>query len=104
MLEKRHWLEHKEELGNKFSYDRAEKLLNDIKNISKGKDELTLVDKLRNIIKQMGNALGFIRTIRTALMEYNSQNLKFFGNNYYEEIQKIFKIKQKIVKVGFFIF
>jgi WASH complex subunit 7 len=91
MLEKRHWIEHKEELGNKFSYDRAEKLLNDIKNISKGKDELTLVDKLRNIIKQMGNALGFIRTIRTALMEYNSQNLKFFGNNYYEEIQKTVK-------------
>jgi len=92
MLEKRYWLEHKEELGNKFSYDRAEKLLNDIKNLSKGKEELTLVDKLRNIIKQMGNALGFIRTIRTALMEYNSQNLKFFGDNtFFEQMQKSFK-------------
>jgi WASH complex subunit 7 len=92
MLEKRYWLDHKEDLGNRFSYDRAEKLLNDIKNLSKGKDELTLIDKLRNIIAQMGNALGFIRTIRTALMEYNSQNLKFFGDNsLFEQIQKSFK-------------
>jgi len=92
MLEKRYWLDHKEELGNKFSYERAEKLLNDIKTLSKGKEELTLVDKLRNIIAQMGNALGFIRTIRTALMEYNSQNLKFFGdNNLFDQIQKSFK-------------
>lgn len=92
MLEKRFWLEHKEELGNKYSYDRAEKLLSDIKSLSKGKEELTLVDKLRNIIAQIGNALGFIRTIRTALMEYNSQNLKFFGNlSIYEGMQKCFK-------------
>jgi len=92
IIQKRFWLEHKEELGNKFPYDKAEKLLNDIKSLSKGKDELTLVDKLRNIIAQMGNVLGFIRTIRTALMEYNSQNLKFFGESkLFEEMQKSLK-------------
>jgi WASH complex subunit 7 len=90
MLEKRFWLDNKEKILNKYPYERAENLCNDIKNILKTKDELTLVDKLRNYISQIGNALGFIRIIKTALMEFESQNIKFFSkNNNFEEIQKL---------------
>lgn len=88
MLEKRYWLDYKEKINNKYPYERADALCNDIKNLLKTND-LTLIDKLRNFISQMGNALGFIRTLRTALMEYNSQNLKFFSNNKtYEDLLK----------------
>jgi WASH complex subunit 7 len=80
MMEKRYWNEWKEKIQNKYPYERAENLCNDIKNLEKNSD-VSLVDKLRIFISQIGNALGFIRTIRTALTEYNSQNLKFFSNN-----------------------
>jgi WASH complex subunit 7 len=92
MLEKRYWLDYKEKINNKYPYERAENLCNDIKNIMKTKEELTLVDKLRNFISQIGNALGFIKVIRTALMEFNGQNLKFFAN------QKNFEEMQNLVK------
>jgi WASH complex subunit 7 len=92
MLEKRYWLDNKEKINNKFPYERAENLCNDIKNLLKTKDELTFMDKLRNFISQIGNALGFIRVIRTALLEYNAQNLKFFANNSnLDEVQKLIK-------------
>jgi len=81
MLEKRYWTEYKEKIGNLYPYERAEFVCNDIKNLVKTKDENTLVDKLRIFITQIGNALGFIRTIRSALLEFNSQNLKFFNHD-----------------------
>ena len=89
MLEKRYWLDNKEKIQNKYPYERAENLCNDIKNLAKTKDQQTLVDKVRIFITQIGNALAFIRTIRTSLMDFNSQNLKFFSNeNNYENILK----------------
>jgi WASH complex subunit 7 len=87
LLEKRYWLDNKENIQNKYPYERADNLCNDIKNLIKTKDEVTLIDKLRGFITQIGNALAFIRTIRSSLMDYSSQNLKFLENQY-EEIFK----------------
>ena len=80
MIEKKYWNDNKERIQNLYPYDRAEDLGNDIKNLEKTTD-VTLIDKLRLLISQIGNALGFIRTIRTSLTDYNSQNLKFFSSN-----------------------
>jgi WASH complex subunit 7 len=106
MLEKRYWLDNKEHIHNRYPYERAENLCNDIKNLIKSKDEITLLDKLRGFITQIGNALGFIRIIRASLIDYSTQNLKFFsGNeNQYEEILKnlsSIEIEDEGTKVSF---
>jgi len=81
MLEKRYWADYKEKNNNMYPFSKAESVCNDIKNLLKTKDETTLIDKLRIFISHVGNALAFIRTIRTALKEFNSQNLKLFNHN-----------------------
>jgi len=81
MLEKRYWTDYKEKNNNMYPFSNAENVCNDIKNLIKTKDEMTLIDKLRIFITQIGNACAFIRTIRTALKEFNSQNLKFFNHD-----------------------
>lgn len=105
MLERRYWLDNKEKIQNKYPYERAESLCNDIKNITKTKDDQTLIDKLRGFITQVGNALAFIRTIRSSLTDFSAQNLKFFTeDNTYEEILKNINqidIEDKNTKISF---
>lgn len=80
ILEKRYWIENKEEIQNFYPYERAEKLMNDIKHYGKEGDT-NLVDQLRQCIVYIGNALGFVRTLKAALTEYHSQSLKYFSTN-----------------------
>ena len=73
----RNWLENKDKLDLKFPYGKAEHLLKEIVGMGVAKDGTTYADKLRVYISQIGNTLALIRTIRSALMQFKSQNLKF---------------------------
>lgn len=78
IIEKRFWLDNKEKLNNLYPFERAEQLMNDIKQYAKS-DLTTIIDHLRSYIAHLGNALAYVRTIKAALTEYQNQSLKYFS-------------------------
>ena len=40
-------------------------------------DETNLIDQLRNIITSIGNALGFVRLLRSASLNFSSKSVQF---------------------------
>jgi WASH complex subunit 7 len=78
----RNWVEQEREAhpdGNEshYLYSRAKALEKEIRNLEKYEDESTLLDKLRNIITSIGNALGFVRLLRSASLNYSSKSVQF---------------------------
>jgi hypothetical protein len=49
----------------------------EIRNMEKYEDDSTMLDKLRNIITSIGNALGFVRLLRSASLNYSSKSVQF---------------------------
>jgi WASH complex subunit 7 len=80
IMEKRYWLENKEDLQNFYPYERAEHIMNDIKQYGKT-GNTNIIDQLKNCISHVGNALGYVRTLKSALKEFQSQSLKYFSTN-----------------------
>ena len=59
------WFEqHKDEINGMFPYARAEKLVTDMKRITGAAQNLSPLDHFRILITEIGNALGFVRTVR----------------------------------------
>jgi WASH complex subunit 7 len=70
---------NKESLNSFYPYERAEKIARDIKKLgNSGRNNITFLDKFRQLITQIGNALGYIRMIRNASLKDNSNLIKFF--------------------------
>ena len=91
MIEKRYWMENKEKISNFYPYSRAEHLMNDIKNYAK-KGDVTLIDQLRCFIAQIGNSLGFVRSLKTSLTEFRNQSTKYFSQNPSNLVDSISKV------------
>lgn len=80
IAEKSFWNDNKDKYNNKFPYKRAMILMKDIKEYIK-KGDLTIIDQMRSYISQIGNALGFVRSLKSALTEYRNQSIKYFSSN-----------------------
>ena len=60
------WLEqHKEECNGMWPYDRAEKFVTDMKRIAATPNGLSALDHFRILITEIGNALGFVRMVKS---------------------------------------
>ena len=78
LREQRLYLKNKDALKGQYPYERAEKLSKDIKKLGTiGKSNQTFLDKFRQLITQIGNALGIVRMIRNASLKDNSNLIKF---------------------------
>lgn len=73
----RYFVENKESLDSKYPYDRAEKLLRDIRKLGVLADNQTYLDKFRVLISEIGNAMGYVRMIRSGGLLYTSNAIKF---------------------------
>jgi len=69
--------ENKEKLKNKYPFVRAQKFNRAIRKLGVTKKGETYLDRFRRIITEIGNALGYVRTVRSAGMEYSSNAIKF---------------------------
>lgn len=58
-----------------YPYERAQHLYKEIKKIGKFEDDSNYLDKLRDIVTSVGNALGFIRLLRSASLNTESRNI-----------------------------
>lgn len=70
--------ENKETLDNRYPYERAEKLVREIKNkVGKTKEGVSYLDKFRVLITEIGNAMGYVRMIRSGGLLHTSNSIQF---------------------------
>uniref|UniRef100_A0A8D8VB21 WASH complex subunit 7 n=1 Tax=Cacopsylla melanoneura TaxID=428564 RepID=A0A8D8VB21_9HEMI len=76
--------ENKLKLGQKYPFDRAEKLLKALKSIQEDPDptdaelgHLNYAERFRVVITQVGNAIGLIRMIRSGSLHYCANSVQF---------------------------
>eukprot|EP01016_Furgasonia_blochmanni_P026262 TRINITY_DN2796_c0_g2_i7.p2 TRINITY_DN2796_c0_g2~~TRINITY_DN2796_c0_g2_i7.p2 ORF type:complete len:348 (-),score=114.55 TRINITY_DN2796_c0_g2_i7:2772-3815(-) len=74
--ELRFYKDKKKHLG-RYPYERAEELAREIKRLGSFDDGKTYLDKFRQLITQVGNALGFVRLIRSAAISVCSKNIEY---------------------------
>ena len=78
--ESRFWNENKSKINYNYPLERASNLRKKILSLDDNKKE-TEIQKTIQAITQIGNAIALARCIRTALMDYNSQNSKLLTND-----------------------
>lgn len=73
------WFEqHKEECDSLWPYDRADKLVTKFKRLSQNQQNGTsALDKFRMLITEIGNALGFVRMVRSGGTRYLNNAIGF---------------------------
>ncbi|RWS17994.1 WASH complex subunit 7-like protein [Dinothrombium tinctorium] len=74
MKDLRHFRESK---VNKFPFERAEKLVKGIRVLGLTPDGLSYLDQFRQLISQIGNALGFVRMLRSGALHCSSNSVNF---------------------------
>ena len=61
----------REELDNQYPYARAAKFHADIRKLGVNEHNETYLDRFRKLITQIGNAMGYVRMVRTAGIFYD---------------------------------
>ena len=72
--EKAFWDQNKETIKYNYPLERAMSLRQKIINLDENK-VVNIITKCIHFVTQIGNAVALSRCIRTALMDYNSQNV-----------------------------
>ncbi|RWS27195.1 WASH complex subunit 7-like protein [Leptotrombidium deliense] len=67
----------RESKANKFPFERAEKLVKGIRVLGVTTDGLSYLDQFRQLISQIGNALGFVRMLRSGALHCSSNSVNF---------------------------
>lgn len=65
------------EVNNMYPYDRALKFVRDIRKLGVNETGKSFLDQFRILITEIGNALGYVRMVRSASMYYCSEAVKF---------------------------
>ncbi|KAL6052161.1 WASH complex subunit 4 [Balamuthia mandrillaris] len=73
----RYFKENKDKLGNHYPFERAQTFNKEIRNLGLTESGLTYLDQFRILITEIGNAMGYIRMIRSGGLYYTSNAIKF---------------------------
>ncbi|EGR33139.1 hypothetical protein IMG5_060890 [Ichthyophthirius multifiliis] len=79
------FFEFKGQHDNKYIYERAEKLQKVIKKLGNFDDGKNYLDQFRVLLTQIGNALGLVRLIKSASLNYCSKCIEFLPSQICEE-------------------
>lgn len=75
--ERRWFRKHKGECANQYPYDRSLKFVKDIRKLGVLDNGRTFLDQFRVLITEIGNALGYVRMVRSAGMLFCSDAVRF---------------------------
>eukprot|EP01012_Entosiphon_sulcatum_P015126 TRINITY_DN2013_c3_g2_i1.p1 TRINITY_DN2013_c3_g2~~TRINITY_DN2013_c3_g2_i1.p1 ORF type:complete len:1175 (-),score=403.67 TRINITY_DN2013_c3_g2_i1:71-3595(-) len=92
MKDWRQFLEAKEESKGMYPVKKAEKFLKDIRKLGVT-DGLSFLDQFRELVTEIGNALGYVRMVRSGGLRFISDSIKFVPDiteiiNFEEHAQK----------------
>lgn len=88
----------RETKDGKFAYERADYLVKGVRKLGLTSDGLSYLDQLRLVITEIGNALGFVRMLRSGALHCSSNVIAFVPDM--EELGKI-SFKDLVIKEGF---
>jgi len=80
LKDQKFYKENRDQLANKYPWERAEKFNQEIKKLHGFDDGSSLMDKFRELITEIGNALGFVRMIRAGGLNYCSAAISLVPN------------------------
>jgi len=89
----RYFRENKDSLKNMYPYERADKFNREIRKLGVTDKGLTYLDQFRKLITEIGNAMGYIRMIRSGGMNFTSNAIKFVP-----DLQRIVKFEDLVGK------
>ena len=75
--QQRSFKQERERLNSRFPYELADKFLKDIRKLGVAEDGTTFLDQFRKQITEVGNALGYVRMVRSGGLHHVSQSIKF---------------------------
>jgi len=76
--ERKYFRASRKDLDNRYPYDHASALQVDIKKLGLSPtDKQSFLDKFRGLVCEVGNALGYVRMVRTAGMHATAEAIKF---------------------------
>lgn len=67
----------REDVGKKFPYERADKFVKGIRRLGVSPEGQSFLDKFREVITEIGNALAFVRILRTGSLHSCSNSIAF---------------------------
>eukprot|EP00742_Colponemidia_sp_Colp-10_P007056 GILJ01007574.1.p1 GENE.GILJ01007574.1~~GILJ01007574.1.p1 ORF type:complete len:1186 (+),score=205.74 GILJ01007574.1:74-3559(+) len=73
----RFFKDNKDRLDNKYPFERAEGFNRDIRKLGSTEDGKSFLDKFREVVTEIGNALGYVRMVRSAGLHHCSNAIKF---------------------------
>ncbi|KAL0224785.1 hypothetical protein RCL1_002697 [Eukaryota sp. TZLM3-RCL] len=79
-------LSEKGTINAEFELKEAESLLRDVRSLGRSEsDGVSYFDKFRELITEIGNALGFVRLLRSGALSHTASNVQFLPN--FEDIE-----------------
>eukprot|EP01113_Clastostelium_recurvatum_P020853 TRINITY_DN2468_c0_g1_i2.p1 TRINITY_DN2468_c0_g1~~TRINITY_DN2468_c0_g1_i2.p1 ORF type:complete len:1156 (+),score=429.18 TRINITY_DN2468_c0_g1_i2:487-3468(+) len=87
--------ESRESLGNMYPFERAVKFNKDIRKLGVTDAGMSFLDQFRVLITHIGNAMGYIRLVRSGGLHYISNAIKFVP-----DLQNISKFEELVTKEG----
>jgi WASH complex subunit 7 len=76
----RFYKESASKLGNKYPQTRALKFIKDIRKLGLHENKENYLSLFRNLITEIGNALGYVRMVRAGGLRYISEAIKYVPN------------------------
>lgn len=73
----RYFREKKAEISSQYPYDRADRFNKEIRRLGVTQQGYTYLDQFRILITEIGNAMGYVRLIRSGGLRYVSNSIKF---------------------------
>lgn len=78
LLQEQRWFrKNKNKVNNYYPYERAENMSRTIKKLGRTQSGILYIDKFRQLITHIGNALGYVRMIRSASLKDNANLVKY---------------------------
>ena len=68
---------HDDDVNNCYPFERARKFVVEIRKLGLNANNKSFLDQFRILITEIGNALGYVRMVRSASMYYCSEAVKF---------------------------
>lgn len=86
---------------NMYPLKRAEKFTRDIRKLGMTEDGLSYLDQFRLLITEIGNALGYVRMVRSGGLRYIADAIKFVHDlDNIENFEELAKEEQEIIIEG----
>lgn len=89
LLSEKTWFDgNKESVGALYPYERADKILNDMRRMNRSDSQTSILDTVRILITEIGNALGFVRMVKSGGTRFMNNSIGFV---YDEDLEFSFK-------------